>query len=148
MENRMSSTKFKLGLLLPILIMVALFAAFWAASIIYQPQQFPQRWTPPQPITNDFEFYYFAHAIFSTVNIALLIVLVITYISVYHKTKSEFSIGLTIFAGAFLLKELMSNPLIMQLFGAHPSGLLQFAVLPDLFEFSALIVLLYLSIKY
>ena len=108
----MSNTKFKLGLLLPILILVALFAAFWAASIIYKPQDFPQRPSPVQPISYDWEFYYFAHAIFSTVNIALLVILVITYVSVYIKTKSEFSIGLTIFGGVFLLKDLVSSPFI------------------------------------
>lgn len=148
MENRMSNTKFKFGLLLPILVMVALFAAFWAASIFYQSQELPQRPFPPQPISNDFEFYYFAHAIFSTVNIALLTVLVITYISVYIKTKSEFSIGLTIFGAVFLLKDVVSSPFFSELFGYHAYGLAQFAVLPDVFEFSALIVLLYLSIKY
>lgn len=147
MENRMSSIKFKLGLLLPILVLVALFAAFWAASIVYQPQTFPPRDTPP-PRLPDWEFYYFAHAIFSTVNIALLVVLVITFINVYVKTKSEFSIGLTVFAGVFLLKDLFSSPFVLQLFGLHASGLAQFAVIPDLFEFSALIVLLYLSAKY
>jgi hypothetical protein len=147
MENEMESNrKFKLGLLLPILILVALFGAFWAASIIYQPQQIPQR---SQFISRyDFEFFYIAHAIFSTINIALLIVLVINYVNIYNKTKSEFSFGLVIFASVFLLKDILSSPFVSSPFGFIASGLGPFAVLPDMFEFAALTVLLYLSIKY
>jgi hypothetical protein len=149
MENNMSnssSVKFKIGLLLPILILVGLFAAFWAASILCAP--FP-RHVPPQQISlYDFEFFYFAHTIVSTLNIALLVVLLITYVNVYSKTKSEFSFGLIIFSFALLLKDLMSSPFIVNAFSFYASGLGPFAVLPDLFEFAALIVLLYLSIKY
>lgn len=150
MENKidMDNRKFKLGLLLPILILVALFAAFWAASIIYQPPQLPQRPVPQFISRYDFEFFYIAHAIFSTINIALLIVLVITYVSIYTKTKSEFSFGLIIFAGVFLLKDLSSSPFVTGLFTFYAYGLGPFAVLPDLFEFAALTVLVYLSIKY
>jgi hypothetical protein len=145
----MGNRKFKLGLLLPILILVALFAAFWAASIIYQPlPQLPQRPVPQIISRYDFEFFYIAHAIFSTINIALLIVLVINYVSIYTKTKSEFSFGLIIFAGVFLLKDLSSSPFVSSLFTFYAYGLGPFAVLPDLFEFAALTVLVYLSIKY
>jgi hypothetical protein len=145
----MGNRKFKLGLLLPILILVALFAAFWAASIIYQPlPQLPQRPVPQIISRYDFEFFYIAHAIFSTIYISLLIVLVITYVSIYTKTKSEFSFGLIIFAGVFLLKDLSSSPFVSSLFTFYAYGLGPFAVLPDLFEFAALTVLVYLSIKY
>ncbi len=146
MEHEMDNRKFKLGLLLPILILVALFAAFWAASTLYPPQQIPQR----SQFTSryDFEFFYLAHSIFSTINIALLSILVITYVSIYNKTKSEFSLGLVIFAGIFLLKDITSSPFISSPFGFFASGLGPFAVLPDLFEFAALTVLVYLSIKY
>lgn len=146
MEHEMDNRKFKLGLLLPILVLVALFAAFWAASILYEPQQLIQR----SQFTSryDFEFFYFAHSIFSTINIALLSILVITYVSIYNKTKSEFSFGLIIFAGIFLLKDITSSPFVSSPFGFFASGLGPFAVLPDLFEFAALTVLVYLSIKY
>ncbi len=141
-----NSRRFKIGLLLPILVLVGLFAAFWAASILYQPYQPSIR---PQFISRyDYEFFYFAHAIFSTVNIALLIVLVITYVSLYNKTKSEFTFGLIIFAVVFLLKDLVSSPFVTGAFSFYVYGLGPFAVLPDLFEFSALAVLLYLSVKY
>ena len=150
MENEMNNRKFKLGLLLPILILVALFAAFWAASTLYPPQipQFPERHVPQVVPAYDFEFFYIAHTIFSTINIALLIILVITYVSIYNKTKSEFTFGLIIFAIVFLLKDLSSNPLFTSLFRYQAYGLGPFVLLPDLFEFAALSVLLYLSIKY
>jgi hypothetical protein len=139
------SRKFKIGLLLPILVLVGLFAAFWAASNLYSP---PVRHTQPPPSLYDLEFFYYAHSIVSTINIALLVVLLITYISIYRKTKSEFSFGLIIFGFAFLLKDITSSPFVVNAFSFYLSGLGPFAVLPDLFEFSALAVLLYLSIKY
>ncbi len=145
MENKMnSSLKFKIGLILPILVLVGFFAAFWAASIFY---------TPPEPrprvlIQYDFEFFYFAHAIISTLNVALLAILLVTFISVYRKTKSEFSFGLIIFGFAFLLKDLFSSPFTASIFQFFPMGLGPFIVLPDLFEFAALSVLLYLTLKY
>ena len=149
MENKMDNRKFKIGLLLPILILIALFAAFWAASTIYQQfPQFPERHVPQFVTPYDFEFFYIAHAIFSTINIALLIILVITYVSIYIKTRSEFTFGLIIFASVFLLKDLTSNPLVTSLFRYQAYGLGPFALLPDLFEFAALSVLIYLSIKY
>jgi hypothetical protein len=146
MENNMrDSRRFKIGLILPILILVGLFAAFWAASNLYAPQP---RHFQPQPSVNDLEFFYFAHSIVSTINVALLVVLLITYISIYRKTKSEFSFGLIIFGFAFLLKDVTSSPFVVNAFSFYMSGLGPFAVLPDLFEFAALSVLLYLSIKY
>ncbi|XHH09699.1 MAG: hypothetical protein ACFCUE_03485 [Candidatus Bathyarchaeia archaeon] len=140
-----SSIKFKIGLLLPILVLVGFFAAFWAASILYTP---PEQRPRPVFIQYDFEFFYFAHAIISTLNVALLVVLLITFISVYKKTKSEFSFGLIIFGFAFLLKDIVSSPFTVSAFSFYVSGLGPFIVLPDLFEFAALSVLLYLSIKY
>ncbi len=143
-----SSIKFKIGLLLPILVLVGLFAAFWAASILYAPPSLRQPPGGQYSISYDFEFFYFAHAIFSTLNIALLVILLITFISVYRKTKSEFSFALIIFGFAFLLKDLTSSPFTASFFHFFPLGLGPFIVLPDLFEFAALTVLLYLSVKY
>lgn len=144
-----SSVKFKIGLLLPILVLVGLFAAFLAASILYVPLAMR---APPmgdhQFVPYDFEFFYFTHAIFSTVNIALLVVLLLIFTSVYRKTRSEFSFGLIIFGFTFLLKDLVSSPFLSGIFSFYASGLGPFIVLPDLFEFAALTVLLYLNIKY
>jgi len=157
MENSMSNTNsdnrssgssgltFKIGILLLVLIiLVSLFAAFWAASVLYTP---PQR--PPTYFTlYDFEFFYYAHAILSTVNIALLLILSMIFINVYRKTRSEFAFGLIVFGFAFLLKDIVANPFITGIFSFFASGLGPFIVLPDIFELAALSVLLYMHLKY
>ena len=152
MENNMTNNnsrdgnlKFKIGVLLPIFLLVGLFATFWAASILYSP---PSSRPPTYFTPNDFEFFYYAHAIISTVNIALLIVLSIIFISVYRKTRSEFSYGLIVFGFAFLLKDVVASPFMAGIFSFYASGLGPFIVLPDIFELAALSVLLYMNLKY
>ena len=132
------------------LIAIALLAAFWASSNFpFAPSGFPQRRLPPlENIRGDFEFFYIAQTVLSTVNVTLLLFLLTTYIDVYRKTRSQFTIGLIIFSLVFLLKTLTANPLFMWVFGFQAFGLGPFALLPDLFELIALTVLLYLSVKY
>ena len=103
---------------------------------------------PQQDIPGDIEFFYTAKTVVSTINVTLLVFLLLIYISIYKKTRSEFTIGLIIFSMVFLLNALASNPLVVWIFGFRPFGLGPFAMLPDLFTFAALSVLLYLSIKY
>ena len=132
------------------LVAIALIAAFWAsATFPFSPGVFPERrFPPPGPILGDFEFFYVAQTVLSTVNIALLIFLLTMYIDIYKKTRSQFTIGLIIFSLVFLLNALTANPLFIWVFGFQAFGLGPFALLPDLFEFIALTVLLYLSAKY
>jgi hypothetical protein len=143
--------RLRFGLVLAILAAVAILAAFWAIEM-RQPQipQFQERRVPPPGgfIPGDFEYFYAAFTIISTINIALLIILLFTYVNIYSKTRSQFTIGLIIFASAFLMKDLASSPLVAGLFSFRAYGLGPFAFLPGIFEFAALIVLLYLSIKY
>jgi len=80
--------------------------------------------------------------------VTLLIFLLITYISIYKKTQSEFTVGLIIFSMVLLLYALVSNPIIQVAFGFRAVGLGPFAMLPDLLSLIALSVLLYLTIKY
>jgi hypothetical protein len=134
----------KIWLVLGILAAVALLVAFWAA--IYAPS--PPRGFPGRLFPGDIELYYTVKTVVSTINVAILIILLSTYIGIYRKTKSEFTIGLTIFSMVLLLNALASNPLIIQGFGFQPFGLGPFAMLPDLFTCVALIILLYLSVKY
>ena len=75
-------------------------------------------------------------------------ILIVNYVSIYLKTKSEFSIGLLLFAAAFLVKDLAQSPFIVQGAGFNIFGLGPFAFLPDMFEMLALLVLFYLSVKY
>jgi len=135
-------------LLLPILLVVAILAALWATSIFwFPPSPWERRWPPPYEIPGDIEFFYIAKTVVSTINVTLLTFLLLTYVSIYRKTRSEFTIGLIIFSAIFLLNALASNPIVIWAFGFRPFGLGPFALLPDLFTFVALVVLLYLSIK-
>ena len=150
MESQMNSNM-RVWIILVTVIIVAFLAAFWAVSTIYRPQfpQFPERSLPHAgSIPGDIEFFYIAQTVVSTINVALLVFLIVTYVSIYRKTRSEFTIGLLVFSVVFLMKDLAANPLVIQAFGFRPFGLGPFAMLPDLFEFVALSVLLYLSIKY
>lgn len=139
----------RIWLVLAILVVVAILAALWATSTFWLP---PSPWGPRRPppydIPWDIEFFYVAKTVVSTINVTILIFLLLTYISIYRKTKSEFTIGLIIFSLVFLLNALSSNPLVIWAFGFRPFGLGPFALLPDLFTCISLAVLLYLSAKY
>jgi hypothetical protein len=144
-----NSTKIWLVIIVT-LIAIALLAAFWASNALPFPlSEFPERRLPPSgDIFGDFEFFYIAQTVISTVNVALLAFLLTTYIDIYRKTRSQFTFGLIIFSLVFLLRTLTANPLFMWVFGFRAFGLGPFALLPDLFELVALSVLLYLSAKY
>jgi len=134
----------KIWLILATLVAVALLTAFWV--IIYSP-------LPTQPrhggsVRGDIELYYTVKTVISTINVTLSIFLFFTYIDIYRKTESEFTIGLIIFSIVLLFNALSSNPLVHWTFGYSALGLGPFAMLPDLSTFIALAVLLYLSIKY
>jgi hypothetical protein len=152
MENQMD-TKLKIWLVVIVigLIAIGILAALWASLTfnVLTSSRFPFRPLPlPEFNPADLEFYYIAGTVVSTINIALLVFLTATYVTIYIKTKSEFTIGLLIFAVIFLIKDLTASPFITGAFGFRPYGLGPFALLPDLFEFAALSVLLYLSVKY
>jgi len=146
-EMDQKSRTWPLLILLPILVVVAILAAIWATSTFLYPR-FPWQPRPPYEIPGDIEFYYIAKTVVSTINITMLIFLLILYADIYRKTRSEFTIGLIIFSATLLLYALVSNPIVISLFGFRIFGLGPFALLPDLFTFAALIVLLYLSVKY
>jgi len=148
MDNHMNKSM-RIWLMLATLIVVAVLTAVWASSTFWFPRYpWEPRPRPPENIPGDIEFFYTAKTVVSTINVTLLIFLSLTYINVYRKTRSEFTIGLIIFSATLLLYALASNPIMILAFGFRPFGLGPFALLPDLFTFAALIVLLYLSIKY
>jgi hypothetical protein len=143
------SSRVKFGLVITVLLAVAIFASFWVTVVLNQPNFEQNRALPPGgSIPGDFEYFYIAFTIISTINIALLLVLVINYVNIYIKTRSQFTVGLIIFASAFLMKDLASSPFISGLFSFRAFGLGPFVFLPGLFECAALLVLLYLSIRY
>ena len=148
MENQMNKNVWIWLVVLVTLIAVALLAGFWAALTFYNPRLPWRMLQRPGAIAGDLEFFYMAKTVVSTINIALLSFLILTYADIYRKTRSQFTIGLLIFSSVFLLKDLASNPMVIRASGFNLFGLGPFALLPDLFEFVALSVLLYLSVKY
>jgi hypothetical protein len=151
--KRYMNKNVKVLLILAVLVAVALLSAFWATRIEQFPS--PQPFLPLEPrdfpidrIRGDLELYYMVNSIISSINVALLVILLITYIDIYRKTRSEFTIGLIIFSMVLLSYGLVSNPLVRWVFGFRAFGLGPFAMLPDLFICVALAVLLYFSVKY
>lgn len=141
--------RLKLGVIVAVLVIVAVFATVWA-YVYFQNHSFilQRHVQPPGFIPGDIEFFYVANAILSTINIALLLILVFIYIDLYSKTRSPFTVGLLIFALVFLVRDLTSSPLIASLYGFRAYGLGPFVFLPSLFETVALGILLYLSVRY
>jgi hypothetical protein len=137
---------FKVWAVLATLLAVALLSALWASAHLSLVAPFGTR--SPRPVPGDIELYYTAKTMVSTVNLALLIFLLITYIGIYRKTRSEFTIGLIIFSLVLLLHALTANPLVHWSFGFRAFGLGPFAMLPDFFTCAALIILVYLAVKY
>ena len=138
----------KIWLMLAILTVVTLLALFWATTRTPITSPFdPRRW-PINRIRGDIELFYTVKTVVSTINATLLIFLLISYLDIYQKTRSEFTIGLIIFSMALLLYALVSNPLMHWVFGFRALGLGPFAMLPDLFSCVASAILLYLTMKY
>ena len=143
--------KQKIGILLVALIALTALAAILLAeyqAIQRRGSDFPFIIRQYRPNPADIELYYLARTVFSTVNIVLTIILIVNYVSIYLKTKSEFTIGLTLFALFFLIKDITWSPFVIGFAGFGIFGLGPFAFLPDLFEMAALLVLFYLSVKY
>jgi hypothetical protein len=136
------------GLLLVLMMVVVVLAALWATATFLLPFAHWIHRLPPYNIAGDLEFFYVVDAVVSTLNIAILLFLLVSYVSLYRRTRSEFSIGLIIFSVAFLMYVFASNPFVIRAFGFHPFGLGPFAFLPELFTLGALVVLLYLNYKY
>ncbi len=148
MEKQMSN-RFKVGIIITIIATVAVVTALWALVALHEPTFLVRRALPPGgSVPGDFEYFYVAFTIIATINIALLVIVLISYLSIYNKTRSPFTVGLIIFAAAFLLKDIASHPFVTGLFRFRVYGLGPFAFLPALFELAALSVLLYLSVKY
>ena len=145
MEKRMNKNQ-RNGLILITLIVVGVLATLWATSTLWV--SFGPRRRPPPENVLDIELFYTAETIISTINAALSIILLLLFISIYQKTRSEFTIGLMIFSTVLLLHALVSIPLIQHGFGFYQVGLGPFAMLPDLFTLAALSVLLYISVRY
>jgi hypothetical protein len=145
------SKNIKILSLLTVLLVVAGLAILAASYFTDLSNKQTSPFGRPHPVfvnPADLDFYYVARTVFSTINIVLLTVLIINYVSIYVKTKSEFTIGLVLFAVFFLIKDITWSPFVVRFAGFDVFGLGPFAFLPDLFELIALSVLLYLSVEY
>ena len=147
MEKQMSN-RLKLGLMVAIVVVVAIIATFGAKILIHQRLPYLERRVSPSFVAGDFELFYLANTIISTVNIVLLVFLILIYVNIFLKTRSPFTVGLLIFAFVFLVRELSSSPFVTSIYGFRAYGLGPFAFLPSLLELVALSILLYLSVKY
>lgn len=146
------NNKIKFGLTIVLITAVALLAALWAITVetstsLLEPRPFS---FPPNNFSfrGDLAVFYIAKTVISSVNLTLVIILLGTYVSLYRKTKSEFVVGLIVFALVLLFYTLVSNPIVVYLAGFRAFGLGPFVMLPDLFASLALGVLLYLTLKY
>lgn len=136
----------KIGILLAILLALAVLLAIVLSN--YKTSQFPFLPRGQGNFVGDFELYYTFRTVLSTINIVLTALLIFNYLGIYRKTRSEFTLGLLLFAGCLLVKDITLNPIIIGLGGFGLYGLGPFAFIPDLFEMTALLVLFYLSVKY
>ena len=81
-------------------------------------------------------------------NLILLLCLLFIYAKNYGQIKSQFAMGLIAFIVLLIMQALTSNPFFHYTCGyrrMYTLGL--FGILPDLFEFVALSILLYISLK-
>jgi len=149
MRHRMNK-RVRIWLMLATLVVVTLLATFWTTTYmpLPSPEGFMRRREYTIPPPGDIELYYTLNTVISSINVTLLIFLLITYIGIYMKIKSEFTIGLIIFSMVLLFYALASNPLVHWAFGFHALGLGPFAMLPNLFTCVALAILLYFAVKY
>jgi len=81
-------------------------------------------------------------------NVILLLCLLFIYAKSYNQIKSKFALGLIAFIVLLIVQAFTSIPFVHYMWGfrrMHALGL--FVILPDVFEFVALLILLYISRK-
>ena len=85
-------------------------------------------------------------AIITLGNLIFLFYLLFIYQKNYKEIKSRFSLGLIVFIILLIVQTFTSNPFVYHLWGFRRIEALGLSlILPDLFEFVALLILLYIS---
>ena len=150
MKNQMNSRKSRIWFILMGLIVVALLSGVWAWLTFndFGIRVFPFSSMHPEFNLTGLLVLYVARTVLSTVNIAILSILTTAYAVIYSKTRSQFTIGLMIFAVVFLMKDVLSSPFVIGAARYTLSSLGPFALIEPSLELMALSVLLYLSIEY
>jgi hypothetical protein len=88
-----------------------------------------------------------AAAIFSLVNILLLVGLIIVYGSSFRKIKAAFTAGLLFFAGLFLVQNLVAFYSYVAMFMYYASGVEMFVMVITVAQTAGLAVLLWMSLR-
>ena len=83
--------------------------------------------------------------VITAANVVLLVLLLAMYIQSYHRIKSKFTLGLMIFASFLLLQAVILTPCIAAACGRQMCVVGPLDVIPEILEFMALLVLVYLS---
>jgi hypothetical protein len=100
----------------------------------------------PQPLPN--MWLINLQALITLGNVILLLGLLVIYAKNYEQIKSKFALGLIAFVILLLVQAFTSNPFVHVMWGfRHINALGLFMILPNLFEFVALGILLYISLK-
>jgi hypothetical protein len=159
MNSMMNDKDRKVILIVAILLAVAFLSAIYSLSITGASieLQIRRRWGLDESQMKEIkelvekyrkgEISIEIKSVISTVNVSLTLILLFMYVDIYRRTKSQFTIGLIIFSLILIFYTISSNPFIQMLFHFRAFGLGPFAMLPDIFTFAALLILLYLSLK-
>ena len=99
---------------------------------------------PPQPYAGVPD----PHGLLTLGSIILLVCLLVIYIKNYEQIKSKFALGLIAFVILLIVQAFTSNPFVAFLWGfRHLDALGLLRIVSEWFEFVALAVLLYISLK-
>lgn len=96
------------------------------------------------PFPTDPAFGY--HILFTTVEVALLIALVVVYGRMFIETKANFALGLVFVLFALLVEALLSNPVLEDVVATPPFGPSNLILAADILTICAYTVFLYLSL--
>jgi len=100
---------------------------------------------PFHPFPTDPLFAY--HVIFTTIEVALLIALVLIYSKMYVETKANFALGLVVVLAALLLQAALSYPILDDLSGPVSMQPGYWSPAADVVTICAYTVFLYLSLE-
>ncbi len=88
-----------------------------------------------------------AAAVFSFINVLLLIALIGVYGNGFRKTRAQFTAGLLFFAGMFLLQNLLALYSYVAMFMYFASGVENLVLAFTVAQTAGLVVLLWLSLR-
>ena len=147
----------KIGIILVILVIVIVVTDYFATqntpfpdSSLFEPRRLPFDNIRPDrdfSFLGDLELFYRVKTVLTSINATLLVILLLTYVDIYNKLRSEFTVGLILFSLILLFYAISSNPIVQSVFGFRAFGLGPFAMIPDIFTSIALAILLYLTMK-